>query len=71
MWRKLAVDVLGYKRFGAQGGDWGAPITIALAHDHADVVGAFHLNLLFLRPSGQLSPAETQWYAMAADYTAR
>lgn len=39
--------VLGYQRFGAQGGDWGSGVTGALAHDHADVVAAIHLNLIF------------------------
>ena len=38
MWRALMVDVLGYSRFGAQGGDWGSAVTTALGHDHADVV---------------------------------
>jgi len=47
LWRKLMVDVLGYRRFGAQGGDWGSGVTRALAHDHADVVAAIHINLIF------------------------
>ncbi|NKY54589.1 epoxide hydrolase family protein [Nocardia flavorosea] len=47
MWRELMTEVLGYERFGAQGGDWGAMVTRALAHDHADVVAAAHVNILF------------------------
>ncbi len=65
MWRKLMVDVLGYGRFGAQGGDWGASVSIALAGQHADVVAAFHLNYLFHRGRGELTPEEAAWQAAA------
>jgi pimeloyl-ACP methyl ester carboxylesterase len=46
MWRTLMVDRLGYRRFAAQGGDWGAAVTTWLGADHADVVAAIHLNML-------------------------
>jgi microsomal epoxide hydrolase len=46
LWRKLMVDVLGYSRFGAQGGDWGSAVTSWLGRDHADVVAAIHLNMI-------------------------
>ena len=65
MWRKLMVDHLGYPRFGAQGGDWGSSIAIALAEHHADVVGGFHLNFLFMRASGELSAEVAEWQANA------
>jgi len=65
MWRTLMVDVLGYRRFGAQGGDWGASITTALAREHGDVVGAFHLNYLAHTPRGEMSPEEAAWHAAA------
>lgn len=45
LWRKLMVDVLGYPRFYAQGGDWGSMVTSWLAARHSDVVPAIHLNL--------------------------
>jgi pimeloyl-ACP methyl ester carboxylesterase len=45
MWRSLMVDVLGYSRFFAQGGDWGSIVTMRLATDHADVVAGIHLNM--------------------------
>ena len=61
MWRTLMVDVLGYRRFGAQGGDWGASVTTALAREHGDVVGAFHLNYLAHSPRGELLPEEAEW----------
>ncbi len=37
---------LGYTRYVAQGGDWGALITTDLARQHPDRVAAIHLNLL-------------------------
>ena len=40
---------LGYERFGAQGGDWGAAVTTCLAEQHAGRVAGIHLN--FVRPS--------------------
>lgn len=49
LWRRLMVDVLGYARFGAQGGDWGSAVTTWLGRDHADVVAGIHLNL-FMGP---------------------
>ena len=65
MWRTLMVDHLGYNRFGAQGGDWGASVSIALAEHHADVVDAFHLNFLFMRAKGELSTEVAEWQSAA------
>jgi pimeloyl-ACP methyl ester carboxylesterase len=36
---------LGYTRFGAQGGDWGAAVTSALARHHADRLAGIHLTM--------------------------
>jgi pimeloyl-ACP methyl ester carboxylesterase len=44
LWRKLLMDVLGYHRFGAHGGDSGAFVTAQLAHAHADVLIGAHLS---------------------------
>jgi pimeloyl-ACP methyl ester carboxylesterase len=49
LFAQLMTDVLGYRRFGAQGGDWGASITSLLGLNYADRVAAIHLNLLMLR----------------------
>ncbi|MET0587479.1 MAG: epoxide hydrolase [Novosphingobium sp.] len=65
MWRALMVDILGYERFGAQGGDWGASVSTVLAQDHSDVVEAFHLNYLAHQPSGDISPEEAEWLKAA------
>ncbi|HEV8306799.1 MAG TPA: epoxide hydrolase [Methylomirabilota bacterium] len=45
----LMAEVLGYPRFGAQGGDWGAFVTSRLAVTHPDRLVGIHLNLLPLR----------------------
>lgn len=43
---ELMTDVLGYRRFGAQGGDWGAFITSLLGRRYPERVIGVHLNLL-------------------------
>ena len=45
----LMTGVLGYQRFAAQGGDWGAFITSRLGAVHADKLLGIHLNLLTVR----------------------
>jgi pimeloyl-ACP methyl ester carboxylesterase len=39
------TDVLGYDRFGAEGGDWGAVVTANLGHAYADRVVGVHESL--------------------------
>jgi len=45
----LMRDVLGYERFGAQGGDWGAFVTSRLGYRYAERLIGIHLNLLAVR----------------------
>jgi microsomal epoxide hydrolase len=45
----LMIDVLGYSRFGAQGGDWGAFITSRLGFAFPETLIGIHLNLLAVR----------------------
>lgn len=71
IWRRLMVDMLGYQRFGAQGGDWGSGVTRALAHDHADVVAAIHLNLIFYINVVSDDPLLTAWRKTVAAVMAR
>jgi len=63
LFTRLMVKVLGYGRFGAQGGDWGAFITARHGYDHADRLYGIHLNMLPVAPHPvdrtDLSPAET------------
>jgi microsomal epoxide hydrolase len=46
----LMAGVLGYEKFGAQGGDWGAFTCSALGVRHAGKLAGIHLNMLSLRP---------------------
>jgi microsomal epoxide hydrolase len=42
----LMTEVLGYPRFAAQGGDWGAFVTTCLGAFHPDKLAGIHLTLL-------------------------
>ena len=61
----LMTDVLGYERFGAQGGDWGAFVTARLGHAYPEHLAGIHLNLLTLRrdikPPERPTPEEQQY----------
>jgi len=46
--------VLGYPRFAAQGGDWGAFITSRLGAVHADKLIGIHVNLLAIRRDAKM-----------------
>src|SRR5260370_20542443 len=46
LWVKLMQDVLGYKKFAAEGGDWGAIVTAQLGHKYADRLIGIHMHLL-------------------------
>jgi microsomal epoxide hydrolase len=52
----LMTDVLGYPRFAAQGGDWGAFITSVLGASHADKLAGIHVNLLAVRRDHAMPP---------------
>jgi pimeloyl-ACP methyl ester carboxylesterase len=53
---------LGYDRYGAQGGDWGAGVTTALGRQDPDHCAGIHLNMVVARPDpatlGELTEAE-------------
>ena len=46
---RLMTDVLGYRRFAAQGGDWGAFVASRLAYAYPERLHGIHLNLLAVR----------------------
>ncbi|WP_433356569.1 epoxide hydrolase family protein [Microtetraspora malaysiensis] len=50
-WAEL-MRRLGYARYGAQGGDWGARISPELARTAPDRVAGLHVNAFFALPSG-------------------
>jgi microsomal epoxide hydrolase len=53
---KLMVDVLGFRRFAAQGGDWGAFISAQLGAAHAESVLGIHVTLLWGPREAILTP---------------
>lgn len=72
IWRSLMTDILGYSKFGAQGGDWGSAVTTWLGREHGDVVSAIHLNFMSVVPSEADEDEEiTAWRAKTADVRAR
>jgi len=62
---ELMTAVLGYRRFAAQGGDWGAFITSRLGTVHADKLIGLHVNLLPVRRDPKIvaepTPAERDY----------
>ena len=65
---------LGYERFIAQGGDWGALVTRRLGEAHADRTIAIHCNMLFAFPTPDdddpmagVTDEETESFARASE----
>lgn len=65
-WDEL-MGRLGYERYGAQGGDWGAAITTQIGR-HGGRCAAIHLNMPLGRPTAEAkaSPTEADRAAFAA-----
>jgi pimeloyl-ACP methyl ester carboxylesterase len=64
----LMHDVLGYKRFAAQGGDWGSGITSRLGYAHADKMIGIHLNMMMAAgrdPAQFPNPTEEEQHHLA------
>ncbi len=68
LWDKLMCDVLGYKTYLAQGGDWGSMVTSWLGLNHGTAEGkggcaAIHLNMVGFQPFGAKpeTPDEKKW----------
>jgi pimeloyl-ACP methyl ester carboxylesterase len=70
LWLKLMQDVLGYQKFAAQGGDWGALVTEQLGHKYPQHLIGAHLSLAVplgffvgkLPEESEYGPDEKQWY---------
>jgi len=78
LWDRLMRDVLGYERYGAQGGDWGAFVTGQLGHAHAEhVVGAYLTLPVIPGLIGKRAPSrhdfapDEQWMLARADEARR
>ena len=52
----LMTDVLGYKRFAAQGGDWGGFVSSVLGWKYPERLLGIHLNLLAVRRDPKFAP---------------
>ncbi len=68
----LMTDVLGYQRYGAQGGDYGAFIASRLGHARASELIGIHINLLALQrdrpPPANPTEEERRYFAELADW---
>jgi pimeloyl-ACP methyl ester carboxylesterase len=72
LWHRLMTEVLGYSRFGAQGGDWGNAITVQLAREFPGSLVGIHLNATggAAGPEAESSAEEREWQrAVAAHRT--
>ena len=62
LFNSLMTDVLGYRNYLAQGGDWGGAISSWLGFEHAPTCQAIHINILTMRhPDGPRGPEEEAW----------
>lgn len=61
----LMRDGFGYRRYLAQGGDWGAAVTAWLALDHPDALRGIHLNSVLVHPGGEASTEEEKAWRRA------
>jgi epoxide hydrolase len=70
LWHKLMTEVAGYKRFGAQGGDWGQAVTIQLAMQFPESLAGIHLSGTTARPlpEAQQTEQERAWVRASAAY---
>ena len=44
LWHRLMTETLGYKKYAAHGGDWGAMVTSQLAHKYAEHLIGIHVS---------------------------
>jgi microsomal epoxide hydrolase len=62
LFNTLMTEVLGYRAYRAQGGDWGGLITSWLGLDYPETVSSIHLNMLGFRAEGPpRTPEELDW----------
>jgi len=72
LWARLMVDVLGYERFGAQGGDWGAAVHAGLGIRHRDRLVGLHFNMLAPPiDEATLTAPQGEWWEAVKAYRAR
>jgi len=67
LWHRLMTGELGYRMYGAHGGDWGSTVTEHLGRSHAGAVVGIHLTDVpffhAFQPPHDPSPAEARYLA--------
>ena len=72
LWARLMAEELGYERFGAQGGDWGAAVTSGLALRHRERMIGVHFNMVAPPiDEATLDPEQTKWWEGVKAYRAK
>jgi pimeloyl-ACP methyl ester carboxylesterase len=82
MWHTLMTKLLGYKKFAAQGGDFGALVTSHMGHKYADDLYGVHLHFLVPISGGRgggagfpvrddYAPHEQAWYERNVNFLAK
>ena len=62
IFNSLMTDTLKYKKYIAQGGDFGGTITTWLAYDFPEMCAAIHINILIVRhQDGPQTKEEKEW----------
>ena len=68
LWTTLMTEVLGHRRFGAEGGDWGAAVTGQLGHAYPEHLTGVYLTLAIIpglvgrrAPSADQFAPDEQW----------
>ena len=62
IFNSLMTDILGYKTYLAQGGDFGGTIATWLAYDFPKALSGIHINILITRhPDGPQTQEEKEW----------
>lgn len=70
LFAELMTDVLGFDRFGAQGGDWGSFICSAIGARHPGKVIGLHQNMIPIRPDAVAAEGATEDERRYADQIA-
>jgi epoxide hydrolase len=70
LWHELMTSVLGYRKFGAQGGDWGSTITTMLGRAFPESMIGIHLNAAGggVGNAAEASEEERNWQRVSAAY---
>lgn len=76
LWVKLMTEVLGYERFAAQGGDWGALVAAQLGHKYTERLIGVHIHLAVplsaspvdMPPASEYGPEEQGWFERTQNF---